>query len=466
MPLLGCAQIAGIDKTNADNRAVTLVLDRLSIGATVSTEPLPLTGLAAEFYVTDDAGVVTSVPADPLSDGLFSAKSKDGEPPVLSTLPDGASHLWALPTRSTHAVYPVFQHADPQPVPAGAGISIDGSVTPAAGAGDSFQFLSVGGGVSANLPVAMGDASPFPFSEMYANLTNLAAPLPMAALTAQDVLLVTRYNGGALVGMADVPSPGPQQAVTSLNATVAPVTADQMLSATIDQNAVDARLMGQMPAGGAFAVSYSVSAAPAFSHGSLAGVTLKSGTLAATDTAVTGSYANPFMASHQWTAGMAVTASKPRTYHLGGATGPAVGLSGGLQAISEASGTAVAMTAAVPKSITVGIMPVTTDDASVLIDASKPVPVSITTDMGPASLYMIELYQLDAAGVPTRVLELISDQPSWQVPSMFFQPATHYYLRGMAIDGGFADAASGDLSTLAPPYSIGFLDSGVFTVTL
>lgn len=466
LPLLGCAQIAGIDKTNADNRAVTLVLDRLSIGATVSTEPLPLDGLVASFLVADDTGAVTDVPADPVSDGLFSAKNKTGEPPALSTLPDGAEHLWALPTRSTHAVYPVFQHADPQAPPAGAGLSIDGTVTPAAGAGDTFQFLCVGAGVTIGLPVAMGDTTPFPFSAMYADLTNLAAPLAPAAMTASDAVLVTRYNAGVLTGLADIPSPGPQQAVTSLNAAVAAVTADQNLNATIDQTAIDARLMGQLPAGGAFGVSYSVSAAPAFAHGVLAGVALRSGTLATTATSVTGAYANPFMASHQWPAGMQVTAAKPRTYHLGGATGPAIGLSGGLQAIAGADATAIAMTAAVPKMITVGIMPVTSDDASVLIDASKPVNVSMTTDGGPASLYMAELYSIDTAGAVTHELELISDQPAWQVPASFFQPATHYYIRAVAIDGGFADPTTGDLSTLAPPYSAGYLDSGVFTVTL
>src|SRR5512140_3290866 len=64
---VGCAQLAGINETNGKNRNKdSLALTRTSVGATVITAPLDLTGLQATYLLpTDPPGSFDRLTADP-----------------------------------------------------------------------------------------------------------------------------------------------------------------------------------------------------------------------------------------------------------------------------------------------------------------------------------------------------------------------------------------------------------------
>src|SRR5262245_60107826 len=58
--LAGCAQVLGIEETNGNGRPVdSLAVTRMSVGATVETNPLDLSNLAATYLVArkDGSGV-------------------------------------------------------------------------------------------------------------------------------------------------------------------------------------------------------------------------------------------------------------------------------------------------------------------------------------------------------------------------------------------------------------------------
>jgi hypothetical protein len=69
-----------------------------------------------------------------------------------------------------------------------------------------------------------------------------------------------------------------------------------------------------------------------------------------------------------------------------------------------------------------------------------------------------------AAAVRDVQVELSSTTASFSLPPERLVAGHTYVLTAYCISGGFTGAATGDLQTLAMPYSVGFLDSGVFTV--
>ncbi len=471
LPLAGCAQLGGIDKTNGDNRRVTLEYDRLSVGAKASTAPLALTGLTAAFLVPDpmDESKLVAVPADPDVDGLWAAKILDGTPPVLFTLPDGATYLWQLPSRTMHGAFVALEHPGPTPAPAGASIDITSTLDAPSTAGESFAFLEIGTWAQQALtvtPPAAAIAQTFP----YAGTINLAAPLPLAAITSDDALLVMRHTGNALTGIADFTPTGVQGTTVGIATPVTAVARDQTFAMPIEPVTLGTRFSGQKPAGGALALSFSITAAPGFASGVVDGPSLLTGAIPVAATSVAGTYGNPFAASRMWPAALSVVAARSRVYSPAAAGGPSITLGTSLSEVIAPDGaTPISLAASLPAVITVGITPLNTDGTSVLIDASKPVPVSFTTDNLPASLYELQLFELTPSGATftqTLRLQLAGDTPSWMVPQGFLLPAHTYLFRAAAIGGGFGDLTTGDLSTLAPPYSVGLHDGGVFTVTL
>ena len=470
----GCAQIAGIDKTNGDNRQVSLVLDRLSIGAKVSSAPLVLDALTATYLVPDatDATLLAQLPAMAPSAGLWAAKLQSGTPPVLFTLPDGAAYLWALSSRTMHGVFAALEHPDPTPPPTGASITVDGTLNTPVVAGETFQFLDVGSWARLALPTpAVGATTVGPTTFAYATVANLAAPLPLAGMTPDDVVLVLRHAGGALTGIGELTPAGPQGATTAINAPIAAVSRNQTLAMPIEPAAFAARFTGQKPAPtGAVTMPWTVVAAPAFAHGNTSGPVLLQGTATAAETSLAGTYGNPFATTHMWPSALTFSAVRTRTYAPGGAAGPQLGLTTRLNQLLAPDGTApLALPAPLPLQVTVGITPLAADDTSVLIDASKPVPVSFTTDGMPAELFELQLYELVASGATftmTLKLTLAADAPSWQIPASFLAPAHRYVFRAITVSGAFQGVDTGDLSTVTVPYTTGTLDGGVFTVTL
>ena len=460
----GCAQLAGIDKTNGDERQVTLTYDRLSIGAKVATAPLALDGLTATYLVPDDtnASVLVPEPAEAVTSGEWAAKIKTGTPPVLFTLPDGATYLWALPSRTMHGAFAALEHPGVIAPPPGASVTVNAVLDAPVAAGDSFEFLEVGTWVRAALTMpALAEtalAQSFPY-------------LSTAAMTSDDVVLVSRYSGGALAAVGEIVPAGPQAVATTIAATLAPVAHDQMIAMPLDAAGIAARLTGEKPAETTAAgLSWSITAAPAFAQGVTVGPLLASGAVAPTATTLGATFGNPFAATHMWSSLLAFSAARSRTYAPAGAMGPSIGLVTALGEVTVPDATTpIAAAVALPLVITVGITPLVADGTSVLIDATKPVPVSFTTDGMPASLFEMELVELVPNGATftqKRLLVLASDTPSWQIPASFLAPAHRYFFRAITISGGYGDVATGDLSTVTTPYAMGSHDGGVFTVTL
>jgi hypothetical protein len=467
----GCAQLGGIDKTNADNRRVTLAYDRLSVGATEATAPLVLDGLMAEFLVPDDADAtqLDPLPADPDTDGLWAAKlGGETTPPVLFTLPDGATYLIALPSRTLHAAFVALEHAAPTPPPTGATVSVTSTLDAPSTAADAFELLEVGAWAQAALTVTPPAATIGPISVPYGLFTNLAAPLPLASVTPDDVFLVMRHAAGVLTGFGEKAPDGPQQVSTTVDIPMAAVAKDQTVAMPVDVAGITARFTGEKPVGGALGMNFNITAAPGGDRGITAGPSLLSGGVT---TSIAGSYGNPFAATHMWPAALTFSAAKLRTYAPGGAAGPSITLGTSLNEVIAPDGTtAIAVAAPLPLVITVGISPLAADGASVLIDASKPVPVSFTTDQAvDNTLYQLELDELVASGTTytrTRRLVLVGDSPSWSLPQGFLLPAHTYLMTASTVSGAFADLTTGDISVLTVPYSTGVQDGGVFTVTL
>jgi hypothetical protein len=468
----GCAQLAGIDKTNGDDRRVTLAYDRVSIGAKgATTAPLALDGLTASFLVPDetDDTVLDPMPADVAADGLWAAKIRDGTPPVLFTLPDNATHFFALPSRTMHGRFVALEHDAPSPPPMGAIVSVTSTLDTPSAAGESFSLLEVGAWASVALTVTPPAATIGPISTPYGLFSNLAAPLPLAAFTPDDVILVMRHTAGKLTGLGEMAPAEPQQVTTDVNIPIAAVTADQTLAMPLDAASIPARFGAEKPAGGALAMTYTVTAAPGFAQGVTAGPSLLSAVVPATATSLAGTYGNPFATTHMWPAALVFSASKSRTYAPMAGTGPSIGLTTSLNEVIAPDGaTAISLDAALPQIITVGITPLATDGASVLIDATKQVPVSFTTDGGSASLFELDLYELTANGTAydsTLKMSLVGDSPSWTLPQGYLLPGHRYLFRAMAFSG-YGDPSTGDLGTVTLPYTVGIQDGGVFTVSL
>src|SRR3954467_9173506 len=84
---VACAQLAGIDETSQSN---SFAVTRMSIGNTVVTAPLDLTGLEATYLVpAATAGSFKAVAADQVSSlpGTWAKKLPDPAP-IEVTLPD------------------------------------------------------------------------------------------------------------------------------------------------------------------------------------------------------------------------------------------------------------------------------------------------------------------------------------------------------------------------------------------
>src|SRR5688500_2095514 len=117
----GCAQLFGLDETTGatiDPTRVSLTMQRWSVGASVSKNPLDLTGQTAAFLLDDGAGNFTKVPGELTAPGVWSAPIETGTPPVLFTLPDvpaPITRLWHVPARDRRGVLSAFEHPNPQP---------------------------------------------------------------------------------------------------------------------------------------------------------------------------------------------------------------------------------------------------------------------------------------------------------------------------------------------------------------
>ncbi len=465
LPLAGCAQLFGIDNTTGPGTGsgATLSIQRVSIGAAINKAPQDLSMQTASFLVGDATSLVptTAVVSAP---GVWSADVAD-TPPVLFTLPDlpmGAQHLWALPSRAMKGNLIAFEHPNSTMPSATSALSLN--VTIPAYAGEKLQVYAVGAWMEhvlagAELPAANATtiATTIPYS-----MFTPATGSPAARITLADVVLVLRYTGATLAGVLQATPFDQTDGTDNIGGTMVAVTADKTLSIPLPTD-LTTRYQAVRPAVGAPASSWNVTAAPGESLGLATGVSLLSGAPAATDTMVTGMFGDPFD-SLGWPAVFSLSTSASRTYTLN--TIP-VTLSASLSVKVDASATTAPLDAGLPNTILVGTTMLNSDGQMLTVDQTTPVAVSFLSDKSMNTLYTANIYELVVNGMAidrNLVIAATSTTPSFLFPAGTLQSGHTYVINAACFQGGFPNAAMGDLQTSSLPMAHGALDSAVFTV--
>jgi hypothetical protein len=483
----GCAQLAGIDNTNNGGLADSVVLKRMSIGASVTTAALDLTGLTAKYY--PDPGAAPVVAATTAA-GTWTAKLPLPAPVELTLPPDPAPvrgpRLMVFPDPALQVLYPVLEHPNPMPAPDGATITLTVPLDLATVGDEAFQVFTMGSWTTrsfgaAELP-AVGSMAIGPVSYDFATSQVLSeqqfARSQLDALKAEDAFLVLRYIGTALTGVAEAVLTQDQTAADVVTtATMVAVAADQKFDASIDGATVAARYATVRPAVNALGMSWQLAAAPGYLVGVDAGPVLqKSGALTVADTVVSVMYANPF-ASRSWNTLFTLVTSESRAFTLSGAMA-SVTLSAGMEQRFEpvANATAPAvldLPAALPTRISLDAIQLTADGQTVAVP-QQPVVVTFTADNANATLYSVELSELDVqtGAMPSDttierrlVYAAEATAPSFTLRPTLFQAGKSYVLRAQVSYGGYPNIATGDLVTRSLPLAQAFLDSAVFSVT-
>jgi hypothetical protein len=473
----GCAQLAGIEKTSGppDPEPVSLTVNRLSVGATVASNPQDLTGNTASFLVPDDTVPegFTRVPADLSPPNVWTAQIDDGTPPVQFDLPDvGVAYqrLWQFPNRDFIATFGVYEHPSPQPAPMAATLTVGWTLPTPYVTGQSFQIQAIGTWNARTFP-----AAELPLVDM--GLTTVGpATFPMTAMTklpgreyekitTADAVVVTRHTGNRLSGVMEA-APFDQTGTDTIMGTMTAVPTDQMLTATLNQATVAPRYTPLRPGMGAPTMRWELIAAPGIDVGASRGFSLHSGAVALVDPPLSVAFGNPFVAKGWRSLFLFATASS-RTYTAPGPALP-VTLRAELYTYTEPTpGMSMMLPAGLPELISIDGMPLSTDGLSI----AKPTQqVHVTFVAGGAGdVYGVQLYELapNTAGTALEyrpVIEVLGPTKDLLVPPDVFVPGKLYTLRALVYAGGFPNVATGDLSR-GFPISHGSHDSGVFTVT-
>lgn len=474
----GCAQLAGIDETSGliPPDRVSLAVDRISVGATVARLPQDLSANTASFAVPDDSVPegFTLVPADLTDTGVWTAEVPDGTPAVKFDLPDFPLPLlrwWQLPSRNLTAMITAFEHPSPTPAPAGATLTVGATLPTQYVSGQSFQFVVVGtwnsrGFTAAELPLPdMANTTIPPATFAFTSMAKITGR-PHEKITSADAGLLLRYSGARLSGVMEA-APFEQTDADTIMGTMTAVPADQMLEASLQPNLVAGRYAPLRPAMTGIGMSWSLTAAPGIDVGASLGVSLHAGTVVAADPPLTVPFGNPFVAKG-WRSLFLWSTTASRTFTPAGQMLPAT-LTAGLFTYTEPTpGMMLTLPAALPELITINGMPLSSDGLSIPQPTGQ-VTVSFVA-AGTNTLYFVQLYELvpnaaNTALVQQFVIESVGLTKELILPPDAFVAGKRYTLRAVSVEGGYPNAAMGDLATHPFPMSFGAHESGVFTVT-
>lgn len=484
----GCAQLLGIAETSGGDApppsVVSIQFDRVSIGATVQRNPLDLTGQTASYLVTDptDPSGLSTVPATlSASMDTWTAAIPDGTPPVEFTLPDLPTPIRRMYSfgRTMVADFGVYEHPNPDPAPSGAAFTVQATLPSAYASGEGFQLYAVGPWAyhqftAAELPApdvgATAIAATIPYdTTAFALLTGQ----PLTAVTSADQLLVLRYIGDELTG-AGIVTPFTQSGGTDTIAAMVSAPTPAPLDVTITPTAPGTRFGSTRPAMDATTLSlaWSVTAAPAYQYSNNTGPLLQYGAVATTDSgAITTPYANPFT-DLGWNSLFTWSSSETRAITVPSLMNLPMTLATGLYEQAEPSPALMLdLPAGLPLLISINQTPLAADLVSITLDLTKSVELTLVPDQTTHSYYQFNVYEL-VPNAPTAATALtyqiayaaLSTTPDVVVPNDIFLAGHVYTIRGHCIDGGYPDLAAGDLQTRSLPLSLGYLDSGVFTV--
>ncbi len=471
----GCAQLAGIEETSGlvPDR-VSLQVERVSVGASVVRAPLDLTPSTASFLVPDVAVPegFTRVPADVAAVGLWSAEIAAGTPAVQFTLPDFPTPLQRVlqfDTRAHKQAFAVYEHPSPQPAPAGAMLTVSATLPTAYVTGQSFQFWSVGtwnarGFVAAELPlVDMGLTVLGPVSFAFTS-TNKQTGRDHERITASDAVLLIRYTGNRLTGVLEA-APFEQTGDDTISGAMTGVAAAETVTADLQPMLVAGRYAPLRPAMGVPAMSWSVTAAPGVDQAAFRGISLNAAVVDAADPPLSTLYGNPFVAKG-WRSVVLWATSASRTVTPLGQTLPVTLRSELFTYIEPTPAMVLDLPAALPELITINGVPLSSDGLSV----PKPTQANVSfIANGIGTVFQVQLYELvpnmaNTALTYRFVIEATGPTKELSLPPDVFVPGKLYTLRAVTYAGSFPGFANGDLSVRSLPVSVGYHDSGVFTV--
>jgi hypothetical protein len=454
----------------------------------VTTAPQDVTGLpVANWLVADpsDATQLMRVPGKQVATDTWEATIADGNPAVELSLgsdyPDIFRRLIALPVRNIKYLYGIYEHPDPVAIPTPPdSFTVNMTLASPYATGDSFYVEAIGGWGyhpfnGAELPAPDMGLTAVSAVETYAPYDGTTGAgfvpwsgRPLNALTTGDTLIGLQYDVGELIGAGEFPAFAEGSASTISETMVAVTTAP--LDVMVNPATVNQRLQAPRPAGAGVAMSWAVVAAPGYASASGLGPTLNSAGVLATDTgAITAPYGNPF-ASRGWNAMFEWVSSNNRSVTLSGGGAAYVATSGGLQDFAEvSSGLSLMTPAPLPITISVNGTALVADNMTLAMDLSKPVTLSLEADTNATpTMYQFNVYHLvldatsNAWGAHVAYVAN-SSASTVMIPTDVFVTGQVYMIRGHTFVGGFPNIATGDFTARELPFSLGYLDGGIFT---
>jgi hypothetical protein len=480
--LAGCAQVFGIENTTGGTADVPLpprasiVIQHVSLKATVTATP-DATGTTATYYVPDavDTSGFRRIPAT-LDGTTWSAEVPDGvAASVEITVPDTSPRrFYTFPNRDLIVQYANYAPSSPMPpdtstlnvqltLPAPGYRSVEGFQLYAAGTWRSHSLTS-------GLPtpdVGATQIGPVDIPYNGSTFNSFIGNTTLEKITSNDLLVALRYENAVLTAAGQFAA-FEQTGTDMISATLV----DNVLApldVMIDPMAISSRLVTS-PANGGQSFSYSLSAAPGWRYASNTGPFLRTGVVSPTEpkTTLTFPYGNPFTGL-DWQTVLLVATSRGRSYTPPTLNLP-VALAAGLnQSIRPGPGSTIDMPAGLPVLVLVNSTPLNSDGLTVAIDPNRSVTLGLVSDKPTCDIYQFNVNELvpnksNDALVANNVLAAIGPPGEIKIPAGVFTTGKVYSIRAHCYRGGHPGLASGDFSQRDLPLSVGYLDSGVFTV--
>lgn len=479
----GCAQVWGLDDTKGGDIPLPpqamLQLDRLSMGATMERRPADLTGMTATYLIEDaaDANGMRRIPATlAASSDRWTAELPEGiAASVEFTQPDltPLRRLYAFPNRTIRSLFGMYEHPGPEPAPMDAAAAVQMTLPSPYAAGELLRLYAVGPWVYHDFTAPdVGATSLGPVTVPYdaASWPTTNSAKPLQRITTADRVVALRYSGNLLTAAGEVPPFDLEQGATAnITVALAPVT-QTALDVKIDPAGTAMRLGMTSPPGATVAMAWSVVAAPPAIYANNQGPVLQSSGIAAADSGmITLPYGNPFTGIG-WPSLFTFASNKSRVYMVPPMNLP-VTLYAGLNAFDEVRpGLALEHAAGLPVLVSINKIPLTSDGLTAMIDPARPVELTLVADRTANTLYQFNVYEVAPNSAATAIeLKIVyaayGPEPTIVVPHDVFATGKVYMLRAHTIRGGYPTIGDGDLQNRDLPYSVGYLDSGVFTVT-
>ena len=486
--LAGCAQLFGLQETSgatgdgtaadASPTSVTMEIQRISIGTTAARSAYDVSQLPANFLVPDTSAAGFKRVKAAAAGDTWSAEIPEGMPAMEITLgldlPDPFRRLYALPQRNQKVLYGIYEQPNAPAAPANGALAVTINLPTAIDPSESYQLYSVGSwanhGFTPTTDFTVGTgviSATVPFN---ATLWGNISGRPFTKITSADEMLALRYVAAQLTGAAEF-APFDQSDTTSTIAATMTAVAAAPMDVHVSPTNINGRLAMPTPKGTSLAMNWSLNAAPGSEIANGAGPQLEAGGVALADSgALALPFGNPF-AAKGWKSTFTWATSNGRAFAVPGLQNLVGTFYCGLNEIAEYSpGLTLDTPAALPVLVSINSMTLATDGQSIPIDPTKPVTLSLVADKTDATFYQFNIYELRvnaaATALETHVAYVaITPTPMVTVPNDVFVTGKTYFIRGHSIKGGYPSFAQGNFWDRNLPYSVGFLDAGVFTVT-